>query len=93
MKGSFDLGNLSGVIMKKDQPVLRFAYKDGFLTDKEVLNASLLPFDMVDFADKLPDKLKNSPLKDTAQKGFIQLLPGEFDTDGFFIAKLQRKSK
>ena len=48
MKGSFDLGNLSGIIMKKDEPVLRFAYKDGFLTDKEVINASLLPFDMLD---------------------------------------------
>ncbi len=48
MKGSFDLGNLSGVIMKKDEPVLRFAYKDGFLADKEILNPSLLPFDMLD---------------------------------------------
>lgn len=31
MKGSFDLGNLAAVIMKGDEPVLRFAFKDGFL--------------------------------------------------------------
>jgi hypothetical protein len=48
MKGKFDLGSLSGILMKRAQPVLRFAFKDGFLTDKEVLNAKLLPFDMLD---------------------------------------------
>lgn len=46
MKGNFDLGNLAAVIMKGDEPVLRFAFKDGFLTEKEVLNEKLLPFDM-----------------------------------------------
>ncbi|MEG2538494.1 MAG: 16S rRNA (cytosine(967)-C(5))-methyltransferase RsmB [Clostridium sp.] len=30
---------------------------------------------------------------DTARKGYVKLLPGEFDTDGFFIAKLSKKGE
>jgi 16S rRNA (cytosine967-C5)-methyltransferase len=63
---------------------------------------SELPFEVVDFTDRLPEALKKSPLKDgevnmclsleqQAKEGRIQLLPGEYGTDGFFIAKLRRK--
>ena len=52
-----------------------------------------LPFERVNFAGNLPDKLKNEVLLKTAENGYIQLLPGEFGTDGFFISKLRRKSK
>ena len=46
-----------------------------------------LPFETVDIKDKLPEALKDCK---TAGKGYIQLLPGEYGTDGFFIAKLKR---
>ncbi len=53
-----------------------------------------LPFEMVDFSNLLPKALQKDAgegsLRDTAGKGYIQLLPGEYDTDGFFIAKLRR---
>lgn len=45
------------------------------------------PFELVDFDDMLPDAI----CSDT--KGYIQLLPGQYDTDGFFIAKLRRTAK
>jgi len=38
--------------------------------------------------EHLPSKLKES---NTVQKGFIQLLPHYFGTDGFFIARLRKK--
>ncbi len=44
-----------------------------------------LPFKLEDFTDKLPE-----PLRESASKGYIQLIPGEYGTDGFFIAKLKR---
>ena len=44
-----------------------------------------LPFQLVDIEDCLPQ-----PLKKSAHKGYIQLIPGEYGTDGFFIAKLKR---
>ena len=44
-----------------------------------------LPFQLVDISDNLPQ-----PLKASNKKGYIQLIPGEFGTDGFFIAKLRR---
>ena len=60
-----------------------------------------LPFEAVDFSDLLPEALKEAPagsrndtcpsLAKQAQNGYIQLLPGEYGTDGFFIAKLRRK--
>lgn len=50
-----------------------------------------LPFEPVDFSRDLPDELKKDvKLTDTAKLGYIQLLPGEHGTDGFFIAKLKR---
>ncbi len=63
---------------------------------------SELPFEVVDFTDRLPEALKKSvvkegevnmclPIEKQAEKGCIQLLPGEYGTDGFFIAKLRRK--
>ncbi len=51
---------------------------------------SELPFEPVDFYDKLPEALKDERLESQARSGHIQLLPGEYGTDGFFIAKLER---
>ncbi|MCR5671873.1 MAG: 16S rRNA (cytosine(967)-C(5))-methyltransferase RsmB [Butyrivibrio sp.] len=57
-----------------------------------------LPFERVDITDKLPKSLTDKTfgsdsatrIKNDAKHGFIQLLPGECGTDGFFIAKLKR---
>jgi 16S rRNA (cytosine967-C5)-methyltransferase len=46
-----------------------------------------LPFKCVDISEEVPDKLKEC---DSLKNGYIQLLPGEYGTDGFFIAKLRR---
>lgn len=43
-------------------------------------------FEAVDISNLLPENVKC----DTAKEGYIQLLPGDFGTDGFFIAKLMR---
>lgn len=44
-------------------------------------------FERVDITDLVPDELKSiESLKD----GYLLLLPGEYDTDGFFLAKLRR---
>ena len=58
-----------------------------------------LPFDPVDFTDLLPAVMmerdatvqKKFSMPTHASHGYIQLLPGEYGTDGFFIAKLRRK--
>ncbi|MEG0642160.1 MAG: 16S rRNA (cytosine(967)-C(5))-methyltransferase RsmB [Clostridium sp.] len=42
-------------------------------------------FTLVDISDKVPFNI------DSAQKGYIKLLQGDYDTDGFFIAKLRKK--
>lgn len=42
------------------------------------------PFELVDIDEFLPEGLKST------SKGCIQLLPGQYGTDGFFIAKLKR---
>ena len=55
-----------------------------------------LPFEPMDITDVLPKYILENDkynIKDTAKKGYIQLLPGEFGTDGFFIAKLKRVVK
>jgi 16S rRNA (cytosine967-C5)-methyltransferase len=44
-------------------------------------------YETVDISPLLPDKIKGN----TAKDGYIQLLPGDFGTDGFFIAKFVRK--
>ncbi|WP_408070596.1 16S rRNA (cytosine(967)-C(5))-methyltransferase RsmB [Butyrivibrio sp. JL13D10] len=46
-----------------------------------------LPFTAVDISDRLPGKMKET---ETAKKGYIRIIPGEFGTDGFFIAKFKR---
>lgn len=45
-------------------------------------------YEAVDISALLPDNIKC----DTAKHGYIQILPGDFGTDGFFIAKFVRKS-
>ena len=47
-----------------------------------------LPFEAVSIEDRLPGKLKEIQ---TAGAGYIQIIPGEYGTDGFFIAKFRRK--
>lgn len=42
-------------------------------------------FELVDISDIVPFNIE------TAKKGYVKLLPGVHDTDGFFIAKLRRK--
>ena len=53
-----------------------------------------LPFEPTDFSDRLPGPLtqgqEGEKLLKTARNGYIQLLPGAFGTDGFFIARLKR---
>lgn len=45
------------------------------------------PLEPVDFYDRLPETLK----METAKRGYIQLMPGRHQCDGFFIARLRRK--
>lgn len=45
------------------------------------------PFELDDIREFLPDKAESG----TAEKGYITILPQEYDTDGFFIARLKRK--
>ena len=45
------------------------------------------PFELEDISDLLPEKIECS----TAKEGYIQILPSDYGTDGFFIAKLRRK--
>lgn len=44
-----------------------------------------LPFEPVDFSDKLPKYFE-----DQAKEGYLQLLPGIYGTDGFYIGKFRR---
>ena len=47
-----------------------------------------LDMELVGFEELMPDQLT----VETAEEGYIQLLPGVHPCDGFFIAKLRRKS-
>ena len=42
-------------------------------------------------AEDISGYLEGVPEKETAKEGYIQLLPGVHDSDGFFIAKFRRK--
>lgn len=44
-----------------------------------------LPFEAVDFSDRVP-----AMMEEQAKKGYLQLLPGIHETDGFYIAKFRR---
>ena len=48
-----------------------------------------LPFEPVSIYDSLPDGLRC----DTSKEGYIQLLPGEYGCDGFFVALFRRIQK
>lgn len=45
------------------------------------------PFETVSIKENVPESMKNVM---TLDKGYIQLYPGEYGTDGFFISKLKR---
>ena len=52
-------------------------------------------FSPVDFSDKIKDSVvrykAGSRLLSEAEKGYIRLIPGELDTDGFFISEFMRE--
>ncbi len=89
IKTVWDYVKVGGIMMYSTCTVNRAENKD--MIDRICRE---LPFEMVDFSDLLPEALQKDTgegsLLDTAGKGYIQLLPGEYDTDGFFIAKLRR---
>ncbi len=47
------------------------------------------PFELVSLDGELPEELRG----ETSGKGYIQLLPGTHECDGFFIAKMRRKAE
>ena len=48
------------------------------------------PFEPVSMAQMLPEQLLAEP---SVKEGYLQLLPGQYGTDGFFFAKLRRKQE
>lgn len=54
---------------------------------------SQLPFEPVDLTGRIGDALAQTLLEDTRKKGYIQLLPGFYPGDGFFISVLRRKEE
>ena len=46
-----------------------------------------LPFERVDIIESMPEALRG---EESLSKGYLQLLPGVYGTDGFFLAKLRR---
>lgn len=46
------------------------------------------PFELESFDEFIPNNLRS----ETTKKGYLQLLPNIHSTDGFFVAKLRRKS-
>ena len=50
-----------------------------------------LPFEPVDINDQLPKSIADAETSSSDIRCSIQLIPGQFGTDGFFIAKLRRK--
>ncbi len=47
-----------------------------------------LPFEAVSIKDELPEPMREIP---TLEQGYVEIIPGEFGTDGFFISKFRRK--
>ena len=45
------------------------------------------PFEAESLAEFLPERIS----ADTVKRGYIQLMPGEYGTDGFFIARFRRR--
>ena len=54
---------------------------------------SQLPFEPVDLTDRIGDALAETLLEDTRKKGYVQLLPGFYPGDGFFISVFRRKEE
>ncbi len=46
------------------------------------------PFEAESLEGLIPDQIKEAAVS----KGYVQLLPGEYDTDGFFIARFRKKT-
>lgn len=54
---------------------------------------SQLPFEPVDLTGRIGDALAETLLEDTRKKGYVQLLPGFYPGDGFFISVFRRKEE
>lgn len=52
-----------------------------------------LPFEPVDLTGRIGDTLAETLLEDTREKGYVQLLPGFYPGDGFFISVFRRKAE
>lgn len=48
-----------------------------------------LPFESISLIGRLPDNL----VYDTVQQGFVQIFPGDYGMDGFFVAAFMKKLK
>lgn len=47
------------------------------------------PFEAESLEGLIPDQIK----EESVDRGYVQLLPGAYDTDGFFIARFRRKTE
>lgn len=54
---------------------------------------SHLPFEPVDLTGRIKDALAETLSEDTRKKGYVQLLPGFYPGDGFFISVFRRKEE
>lgn len=90
IRASWDYVKPGGILMYSTCTINKAENED--MTQRII---SELPFEPVDFSEDLPERLKTSNEADsparTSKAGYIQLIPGEFGTDGFFIAKFRRK--
>lgn len=78
----------SSQLMVKDSGVLMYTTCTISIKENmENINWFLDNFDFKLEAIELPNTLSY----DTAKKGYIQILPSDYGTDGFFIARLRRK--
>ncbi len=89
IKASYDYVRVGGIMMYSTCTVSRSENEDMVRRICEEL-----PFERVDITDRIPGALlegvRGEKIRETAGEGYIQLLPGAFGTDGFFIAKLRR---
>lgn len=52
-----------------------------------------LPFEPVDLTGRIGEELAKTLCRDTRKEGYVQLLPGFYPGDGFFISVFRRKAE
>lgn len=52
-----------------------------------------LPFEPVDLTERIGEELAKTLCRDTRKEGYVQLLPGFYPGDGFFISVFRRKEE